>query len=97
MLQHYLSKLTIIVNTTFVYYICGNLNIRVYNYCSSYIIDKMARERVPRQRAQSVDYGLDDSSSLALHLKDVQKFHGIGRGANHVLNAFTMKVPYGTM
>ena len=57
----------------------------------------MAEDRLPRQGVQSVDYDLEDSSSLALHLKDVQKFHGICRGAHHVLTAFTMKVPYGTM
>lgn len=38
-----------------------------------------------------------NEASLALHLKDVHKFYGIGRSAHHMLNAFTLEIPYGTI
>ena len=38
-----------------------------------------------------------DPTQLALYLKDVHKFYGIGRGALHVLDGFTMKMPSGIM
>ena len=38
-----------------------------------------------------------DPTQLALYLKDVHKFYGIGRGALHVLDGFTMRVPIGNM
>lgn len=38
-----------------------------------------------------------DDSQLALYLKNVHKFYGIGRSALHVLDGFTMKVPTGHM
>ena len=37
------------------------------------------------------------SESLALCVKDVNKFYGTGRSAYHALRSLNMEVPYGTM